>query len=416
MIDDRELFERASLRFDPPEGGLERLLRRRDRKRRNQRIGAGALAIILALVSFVALTRAFNTERPAAESPTPTDTALRRNGEVIKSTGDRPLARDLVAQDPVTGEVRTLVDAHDVTDRIGSAAWSADGRWVAFEILRCSPQNPAAGLWVKNAGGESRQLMKCGAEAQFNGGVWAWSLVGAQLVVELPSADGDALVLIDPVTGDRTDLGEAVGDVTSLTWSPDGTRIAYATLPRSGSSILRRGSVYSVGVDGGEHSLLASSVGYVYGIGSNIKWSPDGAHILIAASEVYLMNADGSDLRPVVEGGDVWGMSWSPDGTRFAYATFSGGREERQLQIWTQRPDGSAPSLLFESAPAPFKGGGSPVWSPDGTQIAFSEYTTRWKEAVWLVANADGTGDAREIDELRYLSWGGGSYFCQCYG
>ena len=246
-------------------------------------------------------------------------------------------------------------------------------------------------------------------------GVWAWSHVGAQLVVERTSADGDGLLLIDPATGDRTDLGEAVGDVTSLTWSTDGTRIAYATLPHGP---LRRGSVYSVGVDGGDHSLLASSVGYVYGIGSNIVWSPDGAHILIDASKLYLMNADGSDLRQLAEGGKVWGMSWSPDGTRFAYATFSGGRDERQMQIWTQPPDGSASSLLFESAPAEFESGGSPVWSPDGTQIAFehpSEHP-RSGETVWLVANADGTGHALEIDELRYLSWSGGSYFCGCYG
>jgi hypothetical protein len=35
---------------------------------------------------------------------------------------------------------------------------------------------------------------------------------------------------------------------------------------------------------------------------------------------------------------------------------------------------------------------------------------------VWLVMNADGTGDAREIDEIQYLSWRGGWYFCHCYG
>ena len=33
-----------------------------------------------------------------------------------------------------------------------------------------------------------------------------------------------------------------------------------------------------------------------------------------------------------------------------------------------------------------------------------------------LVVNADGTGDPREIDELTYLSWLGGWYFCFCYG
>ena len=51
MIDDRERFERASLRFEPPQGGLERLLRRRDRRRRNQRIASAVMALIIAVAA-----------------------------------------------------------------------------------------------------------------------------------------------------------------------------------------------------------------------------------------------------------------------------------------------------------------------------------------------------------------------------
>ena len=88
------------------------------------------------------------------------------------------------------------------------------------------------------------------------------------------------------------------------------------------------------------------------------------------------------------------------------------------MQIWIGSTDGSTRSLLFESGPASLRDvetAGAPVWSPDGTQVAFGHATTQG-EAVWLVANADGSGDVREIDELRYLSWRGGWYFCGCYG
>lgn len=86
------------------------------------------------------------------------------------------------------------------------------------------------------------------------------------------------------------------------------------------------------------------------------------------------------------------------------------------MQIWNASPDGSTPVLVFESTPdARIWIAGGPVWSPDGTQIAF-RYSTSERDRDYLIANADGTGDAREIDQLQYLSWRGGWYFCECYG
>ena len=43
-----------------------------------------------------------------------------------------------------------------------------------------------------------------------------------------------------------------------------------------------------------------------------------------------------------------------------------------------------------------------PVWAPDGTQVAYNSC------GVWVVANADGTGEAQPIDGLVHRSWDGG--------
>jgi hypothetical protein len=45
MIDEQKVFERVMRGFVPPDDSLERLLRRRDRKRRNQRIAAGVVGL-----------------------------------------------------------------------------------------------------------------------------------------------------------------------------------------------------------------------------------------------------------------------------------------------------------------------------------------------------------------------------------
>jgi Tol biopolymer transport system component len=432
-----ELLERASRTVDLERGHFERLLRRRDRKRRNQRIGAGMLAIILALVSFVALTRAFSTtERPADESPvpTPTDSALRRDGEVIgyqegedingHSGWDPRLSHDLVAQNPDTGEVRTLVPAEMLrrppqagevcidpcSVLIGSAAWSADGRWAAYGIVGCG--TPTTGLWVTNGVDDPRQLTTTSCESAKHADdaveeLWAWSPAGAQLAYARIGGEADELFVIDPSDGSRTPLGTADGDLTALEWSADGTRIAYAD----------GGSVYEVPVDGGDRSLLAESFADIV----NIEWSPDGSRIMVLDRERYrlqVMNADGSDLHILVEGEDACcDPAWSPDGHRIAYMLSVGEPDtdgivfDFEIQIWTVSPDGSDAIKVFDSGCCS-QGDANPVWSPGGTQVAWMS------KSVWQVGNADGTGDARESDELRYLSWGGGwhHHWCECYG
>ena len=49
MIDERDILEQALRRFEPEPGLAERVYRRRDRKRRNQRIGAGVIGIVIAI-------------------------------------------------------------------------------------------------------------------------------------------------------------------------------------------------------------------------------------------------------------------------------------------------------------------------------------------------------------------------------
>ena len=65
---DQESVERAAERFKVPDGALERLIRRRDRKRRNQRIAAGVvgIAVFVAAVWIVTSGGVFDrTQTPA---------------------------------------------------------------------------------------------------------------------------------------------------------------------------------------------------------------------------------------------------------------------------------------------------------------------------------------------------------------
>jgi hypothetical protein len=78
MIDERERFEEAFALFERPEPAWERLVRRRDRKRRNQRIVAGVVGIAVFVAAIWIVTSDWSsdrTQRPTNELSTvnPTD-------------------------------------------------------------------------------------------------------------------------------------------------------------------------------------------------------------------------------------------------------------------------------------------------------------------------------------------------------
>jgi Tol biopolymer transport system component len=76
------------------------------------------------------------------------------------------------------------------------------------------------------------------------------------------------------------------------------------------------------------------------------------------AGDIYVVNADGSDLRRVTYGMDP---DLSPDGSQITFVRWS-----EPWGIYIINVDGSGERLLFSSNVAR-----APVWSPDGTQIAF---------------------------------------------
>jgi Tol biopolymer transport system component len=422
MIDERELHEMLERRAgtisatptDAP------LAIRRARRRLVLNAAVGTVVGLVVLVGALAGVRAIQTAEPIPAVPTPTPPGA---GEVL-TVG----SRDLLAHDPDSGEVRKIVDTVTLPERaegITSAAWSHDRRWVAFR---------AGGLWVADTiGGAPRQIT-----ADLGWSPWEWSPTEDEVVVVI----GRDVTLIDAATGRETDLGTVVGQedqegyaAHTLVWSPDGTRIAYDGGPGWGS-------VYSIDVDSGEHTLLVRQPAGTGEI-KDIDWSPDGAHLTIAyldakyiashkaelgpvsykANALYIANADGSDLRlldhVVASQWPVWiprlsvGTAWSPDGTRLAYTSFSG-PDHQELQVWRGSVDGSAPSLVASRCCV--SDGGGAVWSPDGSRIAFETEPPGDLSHHFVVVNADGTGEPGEIDEIMYRSWLGGSYFCYCYG
>jgi dipeptidyl aminopeptidase/acylaminoacyl peptidase len=277
---------------------------------------------------------------------------------------DNAFDTDLWIANVATGETHQLTVASKSSD---SAAWSPDGRLIAFLSNRPGPlpKSPEGKkqVYVMPAdGGEAQQLTKL--ENGVDAFEWA------------PDSKHIALTAEAPETKAMKDRKDTFGDY----------HVVHADYPMIHLWLVDLPAVDSVGRTAPPVDPKLLTPGETFSVGS-FSVSPDGTRIAFGAqrdpdlisgfsSDIYTVTLAGGAVKKIVDTpGPDSDPKWSPDGSQIAYVTSDGSKfffyTNRKIAVVSS--EGGTPKVLsasFDEDPNLLR------WTPAGIYFAALQKTT----------------------------------------
>lgn len=227
--------------------------------------------------------------------------------ERVQSGGDRT---SLVVWDANGTNPRRIY--HDQRSVMG-LEWSADGRWITFGaggFFFERVDHPAQIMIVRPGGSDARAV----TTGPGNAGFPSMSPDGTQIVYRFWTNVAGGLRIVNVATGAVRTLTTEYDTLPG--WSPKGDRIVFNRFAKDSRFAYDEFDIYTIRPDGTDLKRLTDSEGN----DAHPFWSPDGNHILWSSSrfgfkdeapltistpqpyaELFIMNADGSDQRPLTD-------------------------------------------------------------------------------------------------------------------
>jgi TolB protein len=200
------------------------------------------------------------------------------------------------------------------------------------------------------------------------------------------------LLILD--SGSLSRLTDGIGNVVSPDFSPEGQKIVFANRAAEGPT-----AIWLVNRDGGNPKLLYAGPNTIVAT----AWSPKGDTIAFAMAvdlpteyQIFLMNADGTNVRRISQGlqGIGGSIDWSPDSSNLLiYAGPPGDKDIFKLDIAT----GTATQLTHGGNNA------ASCYSPDGQYIVFNSLRNN-DQADLFIMRADGS-DVRQLTNNPEPDW-----------
>jgi len=266
---------------------------------------------------------------------------------------------------------------------VASSAGGADGSWSSRNVILFDG-GPADPIWRVPAGGGSVTVaMKPDAARKETGVAWpAFLPDGTHYLYAVNDANGPVGLRVGALDEEGS---TALGDVQSrfeyasgyLVYVSQSTLVARPFSPKTRTFT---GDPFPV-----TDKIQIQSLGLV---DFSMSQTGDLAYITQAVeqkSRLLWVNRAGQDAGTVGEPAGFGDLALSPDGGRVAVSVTSGGSGRPSTNIWIYDVKRGAASRLTFAEGRQI----APVWSPDGTRVAYSVSTTLFQLAMKL---ANGSG------------------------
>jgi dipeptidyl aminopeptidase/acylaminoacyl peptidase len=288
----------------------------------------------------------------------------------------------------IPADIDSLVQATEV-------ALSPDGTMVAFTVKATDVDRNEyrSRIWLAPADGTS-------APRPFTAGILKdrlprWSPDGSFLALVSDRAigqeDSASEIVAIPVGGggERAFVVSWPEQIDELSWSPDGSRLAFVARDRDEARYGAPGESAPKDKDLPPRRL------------TRLFWSLDSeGWVVDRPTHVFVVAADGSTKPRCLTPGEhqASGLTWSPDGLRLAFVSARHDSWDLDLatDLWSVTADGQGQPVRLTETVASY---GQPSWSPDGSQLAYLRWATPLEEPrhaqVGVLTLA--TGERREL-------------------
>jgi len=224
------------------------------------------------------------------------------NGRAIAFTSDLDGDDDIYV---VNADGTGLARLTDSANNEYGPVWSPDGLRIVYSTYE-TDDGPFS-IQVMDDDGSNRQTLLESGDRFAYVGLHAWSPDGSVLLIAGDDGSGHDLFTLNPSGGNLRPLADGPGDFgAGAAFSPDGSLLVF-------QADLDGGCIYTMNADGTELEKITTGCAE----GFELTWSPDGTLIAFAGgphgpADAYVMNADGSNRVLIDDAGDAAFLAWQP--------------------------------------------------------------------------------------------------------